>query len=67
MIKNNLSKLMGEKRIRIAEMQRLTGLNVNTIIRFYYDKNKNVSIDTINRLCKALDCNTQDLLEYISD
>jgi putative transcriptional regulator len=58
---------MGEKRIKIAEMQKLTGLNVNTIIRFYYDRNRNISIDTINRLCRALDCNTQELLEYIPD
>jgi len=67
MIKNNLSKLMGEKRIRISEMQRLTGLSESTIRRVYYDTTKNISYETINKLCWALECNTQDLLEYIPD
>ena len=67
MIKNNLSKLMGEKRIRISEIQRLTGLSESTIRRVYYDTTKNISYETINKLCEALECNTQDLLEYIPD
>lgn len=28
---------------------------------------KNVTLDTINRLCKALDCQPGDLLEYKPD
>ena len=67
MIKNNLSKLMGEKRIKMSELQRLTGLSESTIRRVYYDETKNISYITIDKLCKALDCNTQDLLEYIPD
>ncbi len=67
MIKNNLSKLMGEKRIRISEMQRLTGLSESTVRRVYYDTTNNISYNTIDKICKALDCNTQELLEYIPD
>jgi hypothetical protein len=37
MIKNNLSKLMGEKRIKMSELQELTGLGVNTIRKIYYN------------------------------
>jgi putative transcriptional regulator len=67
MIKNNLSKLMGEKRIRISEMQRLTGLSESTIRRVYFDTTGTISYKTINKLCYALECNTQELLEYIPD
>ena len=67
MIKNNLSKLMGEKRIRISEMQRLTGLSESTIRRVYYNTTNTINYTTINKLCEALECNTQDLLEYIPD
>jgi len=67
MIKNNLSKLMGEKRIKISELHKISGLSQSTIIRIYYDKTKNISYETINKLCWALECNTQDLLEYLPD
>ncbi|MFA6989860.1 MAG: helix-turn-helix transcriptional regulator [Candidatus Gastranaerophilaceae bacterium] len=67
MIKNNLSKLMGEKRIKMSELQRLAGLSESTIRRIYYDTSNNISYTTIDKLCKALDCNTQELLEYIPD
>jgi putative transcriptional regulator len=67
MIKNNLSKLMGEKRIRISELHKISGLSQSTIIRIYYDKTKNISYETIDKLCEALECNTQELLEYIPD
>ena len=67
MIKNNLSKIMGEKRIRISELHKISGLSQSTIIRIYYDKTKNISYESINKLCEALECNTQELLEYIPD
>ena len=28
---------------------------------------RNVTLDTIDRLCRALDCQPGDLLEYVSD
>ncbi len=58
---------MGKKRIRISEMQRLTGLSESTIRRVYYDTTNNISYNTMDKICKALDCNTQELLEYIPD
>ena len=67
MLKNNLSRLMGEKRIKLSEMQKLTGLSINTIRRLYYDSTNTVSFNTIEKLCKALECTTQELLEYIPD
>lgn len=67
MLKNNLSKLMGEKRIKLSELQKLTGLSINTIRRLYYDTTNTISFNTVEKLCNALECNTQDLLEYIPD
>lgn len=65
MLKNNLSKLMGEKRMKLSELQKLTGLSINTIRRIYYDTTNTISYNTIEKLCEALECTTQDLLEYI--
>lgn len=58
---------MGEKRIKMAEIQRLTGLSESTVRRVYYDITNNVNYNTLNRLCWALNCNVQDILEYIEE
>ena len=67
MLKNNLSKLMGEKRYSIVEVSRKTGLTTSTISNLYNDKVKRLDFDTLEKLCKLLNCNTQDILEYIPD
>jgi putative transcriptional regulator len=67
MIKNNLSKIMGEKRIRIVELHRMTGLSQPTIINLYYEKNKNVSLETLNKICNALEVSIGELFEHIPD
>lgn len=59
--------LMGIKRMKISELSHLTGLNHNTISNIYYDRTKGIDYDTLNKICWALECNTQQLLEYIPD
>lgn len=63
MIKNNLSMLMGAKRIKIYELQKLSGLSRSTITRLYYEQTNTVSLYTLEALCKALDCTLNDLFE----
>ena len=66
-IKNNLSRLMGEKRMSMAEVHRLTGLSQSTVFNIYHDKATQIGFETIAKLCYALDCNVGDLFEYIPD
>ena len=63
MIKNNLSKLMGAKRIKIYELQKLSGLSRSTITRLYYEQTNTVSLRTLEALCNALECTLNDLFE----
>ena len=65
MIKNNLSKIMGEKRIKIYELEKLSGVSRSTITRLYYDKTNTISFNTMENLCKSLDCTLSDLFEII--
>jgi len=67
MLKNNLSKLMGEKRIKIYELEQLSGVSRSTLTRLYYNQTNTISFNTIEKLCYSLECTTQDLLEFISD
>lgn len=67
MIKSKLSEILGKKRIKMSELQDLTGLGVNTIRKIYYNTGNNVSYNTLNKICLALDCKLSDILEYIPD
>ncbi|OGI03526.1 MAG: Cro/Cl family transcriptional regulator [Candidatus Melainabacteria bacterium GWF2_37_15] len=65
MIKNNLSKIMGEKRINMAELSRISGLNRTTIFQLYHNKTTHVGFDTMDKLCSALNCDVCDLFNYV--
>ncbi|MEC1289064.1 helix-turn-helix transcriptional regulator [Bacillus mojavensis] len=65
MIKVHLSRVMGERKVNIAEVSRLTGLHRNGISRLYYEETDGIKFETLEKLCKALDCEITDLLEII--
>lgn len=66
MIKNKLPALMGDRRINQAELSRLTGVSRVSLNKIYND-NVSISIDTINKICQALNCKVSDIIEYIPD
>lgn len=65
MLKNNLSRIMGEKRIKPGELQKLAGISKSTINRLYYEKTNAITFETLDKLCWALKCTPNELLEYI--
>ena len=63
MLKNNLSAIMGAKRIKIYELAEMSGVSRSTITRVYYDRTNTVSFNTLENLCRALDCTLDDLFK----
>ncbi len=61
MIKNKLSEMMGKKRMNMAEVARLANLNHITVFNIYHDKTKTIELETINKLCFALNCKIEDI------
>ncbi|KZN95397.1 Cro/Cl family transcriptional regulator [Aeribacillus pallidus] len=67
MIKVHLSRIMREKRLKISDVARMTGLHRNGIAKIYNEGTDGIKFDTLNKLCKTLDCKVEDLIEYIDD
>ncbi len=67
MIKCHLSRIMGEKRIKVADVARDTGINRGTITRLYHETAVRVDMEVMDRLCKYLDCAPGDLFERIEE
>ena len=62
MIKCHLSRMMGEKRLKIADVARATGVNRGTITRLYHENAQRVDFDTLETLCRYFNCEIGDLL-----
>lgn len=63
MIKINLSRVMGEKRIKVSELSRMTGLNRVGLQKLYNGETSSISFETLEKVCIALDCEVSDLIE----
>lgn len=62
-----LSTILGEKRIKMAELVRLTGVSKTTINAMYHDRVQKIDYSVVDRICKALECDLSDILEYVGE
>lgn len=67
MVINNIPVQMAKKRMNIQKLSEATGLSRTTLSKIMNDKFTRIDLKTLDVLCKALDCNIQDLLEYIPE
>ncbi|WP_297213487.1 MULTISPECIES: helix-turn-helix domain-containing protein [Thermodesulfovibrio] len=67
MIKCHLSKLMGERKLKIADLARAIDVHRNTITLLYYEKAKRIDFEVLDKLCKFFKCKVEDILEYKED
>lgn len=68
MIRWRLRVLMAEKNITNQKLAELSGLHRVTISKLKKsDDLKQISGDTLNRLCSALECTPNDLMEFTPD
>ncbi len=63
MIRCNLARLMGEHKLRIADVARETGLSRNTVTLLYKETAQKIDLDAIEQICILFDCEVGDLLE----
>lgn len=64
MIKCHLSRIMGEKKLRVADVARAIGVHRNAITLLYEETATRVDLETIDKLCEFLECEVKDLFEY---
>ena len=59
--------MMGEQKLKIADVARDLSINRGTISRLYKEEFYKVDKDVIDQLCKYFKCQVSDLFEYIED
>lgn len=63
MIKCHLSRILGERKQKIAEVSRETGINRNTLHRLYNETATRVDLEVIEILCRYLEIQIGELFE----
>lgn len=60
-----LWKMLLDKKMKRTDLKVLANISNSTLAKL--GKNEYVSMEIINRICTALDCNVEDLMELIPD
>ncbi|GAC12641.1 helix-turn-helix domain-containing protein [Paraglaciecola chathamensis] len=63
MIKCHLARLMGEKKMKVMDVARETGLHRNTVTLLYKETAQRIDLDAIDKLCELFECEVGELLE----
>lgn len=66
MIRCNLARLMGERKMKVMDVARETGLHRNTITLLYKETAQRIDLEAIDKLCDLFDCEVGQLLEKIN-
>ena len=66
-IRNNLSTILGRRRMKQSELARQSGLSYQTVTDFYHARGKGLTYSTLEAICRALECQPGDLLEYVEE
>lgn len=66
-IKINLSRILGERRLKMSEIAEQAGIAKNTVLTLYHERGKGITWEVLNKLCAALNCQPGDLLQYLPD
>ena len=67
MIKCHLSRLMGERKLKISDVARDTGLHRNTVALLYHETATRVDLPAVEALCRYFGIQVGDLFEVVDD
>ncbi|MBD8010660.1 helix-turn-helix domain-containing protein [Acinetobacter pecorum] len=64
MIKSNLAVLLAERKMRVSDLVKETGINKSTLYKLYNDESVRIDFETIDKICLALDVEVGELLVF---
>lgn len=62
---NRLWKILIDKEMNKVELRDAAGITSATLAKL--GKNQNVSMEVLGRICKVLECDIGDIVEYLND
>ena len=63
----NLDVMMAKRKISLNELSERAGLTLSNLSILKTGKAKAIRFSTLEAICRALDCQPSDILEYVND
>lgn len=60
----NLDVMLAKRKMKLNELSGLVDITISNLSILKQGKAKAIKISTLNAICKALDCQPGDILEY---
>lgn len=67
MIIINIDVMLAKRKMSVTELSERVGITMANISILKNGKAKAIKIDTLNKVCHALECQPGDILEYCDD
>ena len=67
MIVINLDVMMAKRKMSLNELSAKVGITLANLSILKNNKAKAIRFSTLDAICKALDCNVEDIIEYRKD
>ena len=63
----NIDVMLAKRKMSVTELSEKLGITMANVSILKNGKAKAVKVETLNKLCPALDCQPGDLFEYVPD
>lgn len=63
----NVDVMLARRKMSVTELSEKVGITMANISVLKNGKAKAIKISTLNSICKALECQPGDILEYVED
>ena len=63
----NIDVMLAKRKMSVTELSNRVGITMANISILKNGKAKAVRVETLNKICRALDCQLGDVLEYRED
>lgn len=67
MIIINLDVMMAKRKMSLNELSERVGITLANLSVLKNNKAKAIRFSTLDAICRALDCNVDDILEFVKD
>ena len=64
MITCNLPVLLAERRMKVSDLVRATGMSKTTLHKLYNGQSTRIDFETLDKICDFLDIDVGDLLSF---
>ena len=67
MIRCHFARLLGDRKLKISDVARDTGINRGTLTRLYYETAERLEVEVLDKLCDFFDIELHELIDRVPE